>query len=757
MVRLFVLVLLLFASGTFAASITIHEEDAVVWHHQQTITGEMYGFIAETLTLHINENSFSVSVMEDHKFSFQLILQDSINKIWLEFTDSNPVIASDTLVYRLGYTPTPLVKPFATTNGDNVTLHATTIENPYGDALEYYWVADSSNPAISEITDRHDSLARVEIPDMSGEYYYNLLIVAEEDSSWFQTLVIREGDNLQAFDIDSDYPPWMDQAIIYQITPYNFVANGTFPDITAKLPEIKKLGINTIWLQPVFKSSYRGQGYDVVDYFSLNPALGTESQLRELIRKAKDLEMRVLFDLVLNHTSIKHPYAQDVNAHGEDSHYYKFYQHEDDGKPYSSFYNVDENGLLFYFWEDLVNLNYESEEVQRWMLEACKHWVREFDIDGYRLDAIWGVNSRMPSFAERLQIELKSMKPDLLLLAEDKGSDPEVFDLGFDAAYDWTRDTSWVSQTSWEYEYDENESKTIFNYPEVNERDSLMEEALFLEEKNEHKLLRYLENNDLYRFINGHGLKRTKMAAALLFALPGIPMLYNGQEIGFRGHPYETSAVFNRNWTIQAADKEGLFPYYQKLIQLHKQYTALSDTAMEPLSVSDGAIIAFRRFYGEENFVVIANFDSLSAKATVDLHEVFSDESSLEGYWLRDVLSGNTYRFGSDKSAIEIPMEGYGVRWLLVEHGEPTGAMEQNSPGGVQVYPNPSNGTVTVESEKINIDKIRVINMSGATVFEENISIPNSKHQLFMDLPSTIYLLQISNRIKTLTTRIVIQ
>ena len=90
-----------------------------------------------------------------------------------------------------------------------------------------------------------------------------------------------------------------------------FVKNGNYDDITNKLEEIKRLGINTIWLQPVYSSFNKGQGYDIIDYFSLREDFGTEAQLKALIDKAKQLQLKVLFDFVPNHTSIHHPYAQD--------------------------------------------------------------------------------------------------------------------------------------------------------------------------------------------------------------------------------------------------------------------------------------------------------------------------------------------------------------------------------------------------------------------------------------------------------------
>ena len=373
MTRLLSVVLVFIFSESVASPIILHSKDAVVWHPEQKITGELSGFTAEEVIVHHDQHSFPVKVTDGNRFSFHLTLRGRENKIWVE-VHGDSVMTSDTLQYRLGYKPAPIVKPFATVWNNSVKLHATTIENPYNASLAYLWMPDSLNPANSQIINKEDSISGVEIPDIPGIYRFNLLVIAENDSSWFQTFVERNEKGIHAFDIDSAYPQWMDTAVIYQITPYSFVENGTFDAITEKLHEVKSLGVNTIWLQPVFKSFYGGQGYDVIDYFSLNPNLGSERQMQQLIATAKALEMRVLFDVVLNHSSIHHPYAQDRKKYGPHSHYYDFYQHQDDGRPYSSFYTIDEDGFINYFWDDLVNLNYQNEEVQRWMLEVCKFW-----------------------------------------------------------------------------------------------------------------------------------------------------------------------------------------------------------------------------------------------------------------------------------------------------------------------------------------------------------------------------------------------
>src|SRR5690554_2890999 len=187
MVRL-VFILLFFAlSESYGSSILLHTNDATVWRPAQTITGELSGFTAESVIVHHNQNSFEVNVTSDRKFSFEVVLQDLENKIWIE-VPGNP-LASDTLRYTLGYKPTPIVQPIATTSGNKATLNAAIIENPYDLPLQYLWVPDALNPASSQISNETQALANVDIPEDHGIYNFNLLVVAGKDSVWFQTFV----------------------------------------------------------------------------------------------------------------------------------------------------------------------------------------------------------------------------------------------------------------------------------------------------------------------------------------------------------------------------------------------------------------------------------------------------------------------------------------------------------------------------------------------------------------------------------------
>lgn len=758
MFRAFLLFALLVIQEAAASSIIIHNKSAEVWNVNQVVRGELTNISASEITVYHNHRSFKINVQDGNNFSFEVFLNDQENKIWIEAYHSGIETISDTLFFTLGYKPQPIVKPLVQIDGSTATLSASVIENPYTVPLSYFWFADDRNPAASFITNEQSANASVSIPSPSGIYYFNLLVVAEEDSSWFQTYIMREEEKITAFEIDKDHPYWMKDAVIYEITPYNFVADGKFKDITEKLPEIKSLGINTLWIQPVYKSSYKGQGYDVVDYFGINPDLGTEEDLEELIMKAKELGFRVLFDLVLNHTSIEHPYAKDKVARGSYSHYHDYYQTIKDAKPYSVFYNTHPKGFIYYFWDDLVNLNYDHDEVQRWMLEVCKHWVKRFNIDGYRLDAIWGVNARAPSFARRLRTELKSMKPDLLLLAEDKGSDPQVYELGYDAAFDWTTSKSWVSQWSWEYEYSATESKTVFNHPDEAQRSDLLKKALFESTGDEFRKLRFMENNDIHRFIHGHGLERTKMVSSLLFSIPGIPMLYQGQEAGFHGHPYFTNAVFQRNRAIQVQDQRGLFSHYQKLMHWRNEYPALKGVNMEPVDVSsEEALVAFHRWENDEHFIIILNLSEKKAQASVKVNNLFSENFSSKGYRLEDLFTGNLFRVNMETYQAGMIMEPYSARWLLLkEEGEVTSTKDE-LPQEFVIFPNPSNGFINIKLPSASFNRIMIKDLFGRMIMNKLIAPQELESGINIQLPASAYIVQISDNNQVLTKKIIIQ
>ncbi|MDB5021939.1 MAG: hypothetical protein JWQ28_3066 [Pedobacter sp.] len=657
------LLILLFAMAERGfAAIVLHQKDAIVWLPTQIISGKVSELEVKKLRLHINEAVFDVALKADHSFLIQIRLNSRRNKIWV--TNDGSGISSDTLILELGYKPEPLVRPYAKIEGNSVTLQHELIFRANDKPLAFTWIADPNNPAQCKLNMTNAVSTKVRIPRKEGTYNFKLQVIAGQDTANFATYVTRKNGRLQAFDLTKDHASWVDNAVIYQITPTNFVKKGSYDDITAKLPELQALGINTIWLQPIFKTFNRGQGYDIIDFFTLREDLGDEDQLRKLISTAKQLKMKVLFDIVPNHTSIHHPYAMNVIQYRQNSHYFNYYQHANDGKAYSSYYQKDSAGFVSYFWKDLVNLNYNNPEVQQWMIEVCKFWIKNFDIDGYRFDAIWGINARNPEFSRRLRLELKAMKPSLFLLAEDKGSLKAPFVQGYDAAYDWTSDTTWVSQWSWQTKYDPKLSLTIFNLSDSSKRVLLLKKQLFDGNEHANMLLRFLENNDVPRFLATHNLQQTKMAAGLVFSLPGIPMIYNGQEIGVKLHPYSSKTIFSKLKSIQSGDSSGLFNYYKLLITLRLKHPALTAGQMKEVQSTNSSIVAFQRFTASEKILVILNLYGNPVDAELSTAGINGADRNKEDQYC-DLLTGENFRSTAATSAmLTLPLGGYGIRFI---------------------------------------------------------------------------------------------
>src|SRR5690554_6854846 len=174
MINIFI-VLLSIVGNTEPPSIILNKKDALVWHTEQEITGEIKGLSAQELTAYHNRKPFPLSLNDDQQFSFQVTLRDSVSKIWIEAPHEGATIVSDTLYYTLGYRPAPIVKPFATIDERLATLQAEVIENPYKLPLRFIWQADSLNPGITLITPKEGPKAQIQVPHISGKYYYDLL------------------------------------------------------------------------------------------------------------------------------------------------------------------------------------------------------------------------------------------------------------------------------------------------------------------------------------------------------------------------------------------------------------------------------------------------------------------------------------------------------------------------------------------------------------------------------------------------------
>lgn len=210
---------------------------------------------------------------------------------------------------------------------------------------------------------------------------------------------------------------WVRDGVVYEIYPRAFSPQGNFDGITARLDDLKELGVDILWLMPIHpigqlkKKGTIGSPYAVRDYYAINPDYGTKADFKKLVAAAHRRGMKVIIDVVANHTSW-------------DSVMMKW----------PDFYERDAKGQITYphDWSDVAALNYENPKLRQYMTDMLKYWIREFDLDGFRCDVAEDVPT---DFWENARSELDKVKPDIVMLAE--GHKPELLLNAFDFDYAW--------------------------------------------------------------------------------------------------------------------------------------------------------------------------------------------------------------------------------------------------------------------------------------------------------------------------------
>lgn len=328
--------------------------------------------------------------------------------------------------------------------------------------------------------------------------------------------------------------------VVYGVIPRRFSAAG-LAGIEEKLPELRELGVTALWLSPIFEHAPHDFGYGMTDYLKVDPEYGSEEDLKRLVDAAHEENLLVLLDFAPNHTSESHRFYQDVRARGDDSPYAEYYQRDESGK-YQHYFH----------WANLINLNYDNHAVQDMVIDAMRHWVVACDVDGFRMDAAWGIRMRTPGFWPRCLQVLRSCRPDLLVIAEASTLDGFYHHAGFDAAYDWSHE---LGQWAWSDAFHD----TARPAPALGRR--------LVESSGPGQVFRFLNNNDTgQRFITTHGPARYRTAAAVLLTSPGVPCLYMGDEVGLEFEPYARTGPVS--WPVDP----GLTEFHRRLIALRNAH-----------------------------------------------------------------------------------------------------------------------------------------------------------------------------------------
>jgi len=378
-------------------------------------------------------------------------------------------------------------------------------------------------------------------------------------------------------------PSWAKSAIIYEVYLRSFSKDGKISSFTKKLSELKELGVNTIWLMPIHlighikRKGPLGSPYSIKDYYRINPEYGNKDDFVELVHECHKLDMRIMIDFVINHTS---------NDHVEIKNHPDWFRQDEEGQ-----FTRKIAG-----WSDVIDLNYNNKEVWKYIKDVAIYWVKEFDIDGYRCDVAGLVPEK---FWMELREELLKIKPDFLLLAE--WEDPEMHLNTFDVTYDWV-----LYYKLYEIYNGTAPSQEALNLI-VNRQNTFPSNAL---------RLRFLENHDQARATYKFGINSFRPFATLIFCIDGIPLIYNGQEVGDPKYLtlFDKNAI---NWKIKGANEVRKF--YKFLIDLRNQHPVFIEG--ETIKIENNKpkqIVSFYRKTNDQTALLLLNLSEKECRVTLN-------------------------------------------------------------------------------------------------------------------------------------------
>lgn len=443
---------------------------------------------------------------------------------------------------------------------------------------------------------------------------------------------------------DDPLPAWTRDAVVYQIFPDRFFPGkdgtwlapaspngfygGRLRGITEKIGYLHDLGVNTLWLTPIFPSPSH-HGYDATELMDIEPRLGSKQDLSDLLNEAHRAGMRVLLDVVPNHISNQHPIFQDA-VNDPDSPYRGWFTFKSYPNEYESFFGV----------KSLPHLNLRNPKARRFMLDAAKYWL-DFGVDGYRVD--YAIGPAVDFWAEFRQVT-RQTKPDCWTFGEIV--DPSDVQLTFSGQMDGALDFILLEGLR---------QSLAFGRWNAHQLSAFLErhEMYFPPDFSRPS---FLDNHDMNRFLwaAGNDKRRLRLAALAQFSLIGPPVIYYGSEVGLsqqrdvrqgeRGVPEESRLPML--WGKEQ-DAE-LLRYYQTLIGLRRQSSALRRGTRRLVAANENSLAFIRSHEGEE---------ALTALNLSQQHEVLS----LPGVWRIVAATGDEIRTQTQAGSTSLtlpPLDG---------------------------------------------------------------------------------------------------
>ncbi|OAB45367.1 alpha-glycosidase [Paenibacillus glacialis] len=450
-------------------------------------------------------------------------------------------------------------------------------------------------------------------------------------------------------------PDWVKDAVFYQIFPERFANGdpsinppGTLPwggtpqrdnffggdlqGVIDHIDHLSNLGINALYFTPLFTATTNHK-YDTEDYLQIDSQFGDVDLLKKLVALCHERGIRVIMDAVFNHSGRTFAPFVDVQKNGESSRYKDWFH-------ISKFPIRVENGIptyeTFAFEPLMPKLNTENPEVKAYLLHVAEYWIKEVDIDGWRLDVANEVDHQ---FWREFREVIKKTKPDAYILGEI-----------------WHDSSNWLQGDQFD---------AVMNYPFTNATLDFFVEgstdaeqfshaigkqvALYPRQANE-VAFNLLDSHDTARLITlcKDDKRKMKLAVTFLLTFTGTPCIYYGDEIGITGD-FDPGCRKCMEWDPSKQDHD-LFTFYQELIKLRLDHSALRTGTFTFLSSQSGSTtLAYSREDEKDKFIILMNNDS----------KKHSIELSLAETQLEDTHSGKTYTITNGSLAVALPPYSY--------------------------------------------------------------------------------------------------
>jgi glycosidase len=436
-----------------------------------------------------------------------------------------------------------------------------------------------------------------ELSDIGSRLYYGncgfYRQLPEEFRNWYEMPYLNEQD---VFTL----PDWAYDAVVYQVFPERFengdksndpegvsdwygkvssktMLGGDLEGVIRRMDHIEALGANTIYLTPIFESETNHK-YNIVDYYRVDPHFGDLETLRRLTSEAHRRGMRIVLDAVFNHCGTGFFAFRDLLENQEKSAYREWF----DVRKFPVRVKDYPNYASYSYFGSMPKLMTKNPEVAKYLLEVSKYWIREADIDGWRIDVATEVDHR---FWRDFRIAVKTLKPDALIVGE----------IWHDAA-------PWLSGDQFDTTMNYPFRQAVIGFTATGEISVTRFDEVLGELRGNYKRQAWLA---LWNLLGSHDTERflylckgnrdmAKAGVLLLMTLPGTPMIYYGDEVGMTGGP-DPDCRRGMIWDEAKQDRE-MLAFYRDAIGLRRRYRCLRRGDFETVYCRDDVCVyGFRR------------------------------------------------------------------------------------------------------------------------------------------------------------------